>query len=250
VDEVLAVGDAAFQQRCLGRMNDATKEGRTVLFVSHNMTFINQLCPRALLLSHGKIVLDGNSNHVVKEYLKTHSESGGEQVWDDPQSAPGNERIRLHAVRIVSGGKVTGEVDIDKEVSIEVEFWNFVPGIRNLLVDIYLLDKMGITVLNTATTPGANALAEEWFDRPHPEGLFRATCTLPANFLNDDVYFIHAYVVTLGPVVIEVSATHVVSFKVFDTGAMREAGGGQQWQGVIRPRLPWHTEFVGAPQRD
>ena len=244
VDEVLAVGDAAFQKKCLGKMGEVSKEGRTVLFVSHNMTVINQLCPRTVLLAEGHVVRDGNTSDVVAEYLKTDSESGGECVWHDPRRAPGNDRLRLHAVRIVSDSKVTGEVDIDKDVSVEVDFWNFEPGIRNVCTNIYVLDSMGITVLSTANVPAANLLPEEWFYQPHPAGLFRATCTLPGNFLNEGLYYINVYIVTLGPLSVEVREEQVLSFTVFDTGDMREAGGGSHWAGVVRVRLPWQTEFV------
>jgi len=244
VDEVLAVGDAAFQKKCLGKMGDVAKEGRTVLFVSHNMTAINLLCPRTVLLSEGNVVRDGNTPDVVAEYLKTDSESGGECVWRDPYRAPGNDRIRLHAVRIISDGKVTGEVDIDKDVLVEVEFWNFMPGTRNLCANIYLLDNLGNTVLSTANVPSASLLPNEWFYEPHPAGLFRATCTIPGNFLNEGLYYINAYVVTLGPLRVEVRAEQVLSFTVFDTGVMREPGGGSRWDGVVRVRLPWQTEFI------
>ena len=244
VDEVLAVGDAQFQQKCLGKMGDVAREGRTVLFVSHNMTAINKLCQRAIMLTEGQILHDGKATHIVSEYLKTASESSGEQVWDEPHRSPGNDKIRLHAVRIVSDGKVTGDVDIDQDVSVEVEFWNFAPDARNICTNIYLLDGMGTIVLSTATTPSANLLTEEWFGRPHPVGLFRATCTIPGNFLNEGLYYITVYMVTLGPISLEAEAQQVLSFNVFDTGAMRDAGGGKDWHGVVRVRLPWQTEFL------
>src|SRR6185436_19037308 len=127
-DEVLAVGDAAFQKKCLGKMSEVAHHGRTVLFVSHNMTAVNQLCPRAILLKRGSIARDGRTADVVAEYLR--SGGGGEVRWDDPSDAPGNERARLHAVRAVSKGEVAADVDIDQEVRIEVDFWSYVPGAR------------------------------------------------------------------------------------------------------------------------
>ncbi|MHC4309788.1 MAG: ABC transporter ATP-binding protein [Planctomycetota bacterium] len=244
VDEVLAVGDAAFQRKCLGKMGDAAKEGRTVLFVSHNMAATNQLCSRAILLDEGKAVSDGNASDVIVKYLKMDSETGAERRWNDQNRAPGNERIRLHSIRIISENRMTAEVDIDKEVSFEVEFWNLSPGSRNLCVNIYLLDGMGKTVLSTANTSAANSLEDDWFDEPHPPGLFRAVCTLPANFLNDGLYYISVYLVSLGPLRVEAQALEVLSFNVNDTGVMREPGAGSRWDGVVRVRLPWRTEFV------
>lgn len=244
VDEVLAVGDAAFQKKCLGKMKDVATGGRTVLFVSHNMTAINTLCSRAILLSNGQNIMDGSVNEVVSEYLKVNSESEGQIIWPEPLKAPGSKAIRLHSVRVMQCDEVTGEVDIDKEISIEVEFWNYNKGSRNLCTNIYILNSMGITVLSTANTPKANSLPEEWFEKAHPTGLFRSRLTLPGNFLNDGLYYINLYIVTLGPLNIELREEQIISFNVFDTGVMREPGGGGVWAGAVRVRLPWQTEFV------
>jgi lipopolysaccharide transport system ATP-binding protein len=245
IDEVLAVGDAAFQQKCLGKMGEVAKQGRTVLFVSHNMTAVNQLCPRAILLAGGRVARIGQTADVVAEYLQA-GKGGSETLWEDPGRAPGNDKIRLHKVSVVSDGIVKSEVDIDKEVSIEIEFWNFQPGATNLCVNLYLVDSRGTVVLSTGNTSAANSLPERWFSEAHPVGLFRARCTLPANFLNDGLYYVNVYVVTLGPIRLEVDAPHVLSFRVFDTGVMREPGGGSDWHGVVRVRLPWQTEYIEA----
>ena len=110
VDEVLAVGDAEFQKKCLGRMGDFAKEGRTVLFVSHNMLSLQNLCTRGILLEKGRVVLDDAITTVIKKYLDLGAEYRGEVCWDTPDEAPGNERARLKAARIVSEGKTTGEL--------------------------------------------------------------------------------------------------------------------------------------------
>jgi lipopolysaccharide transport system ATP-binding protein len=250
VDEVLAVGDAQFQKKCLGKMSDVSRHGRTVLLVSHNMTVVNQLCPRTILFSNGNIELDGRTSDVIATYLKAGSDSAGEHVWDDLKRAPGNDNVRLRSIRTLARGQTCAETYIDEEVSIEVEFWNFLHDIRNLGVAIYLLDSVGNTVLSTISTPAANSLPEEWFQKAHPAGLYRTTCTLPANFLNDGIYSITVYVVTLGPLSVEMEAPQVLSFSVFDTGSMREAGGGERWDGVVRVRLPWRTEYVGSGETD
>jgi lipopolysaccharide transport system ATP-binding protein len=246
VDEVLAVGDAQFQKKCLGKMSDASRYGRTVLLVSHNMAVVNQLCPRTILFSNGNIELDGRTSDVIATYLRAGSDSAGEHVWDDPKRAPGNDNVRLRSIRVLARGQTSAETYIDEEVSIEVEFWNFRHNIRNLGVVIYLLDSMGNIVLSTVSTPAANSLPEEWFQKAHPAGLYRTTCTLPANFLNDGLYSITVYGVTFGPLSIEMEAPQVLSFSVFDTGSMREAGGGERWHGVVRVRFPWRTEYLGG----
>ena len=243
VDEVLAVGDTAFQRKCLGKMGEVTQTGRTVIFVSHNMTAINQLCSRAVMLDQGQVVHLGRSADVIAQYLKKGT-AGGERVWKDDRRAPGNDKIQLRAARIISEGKVTSDVNIDCPISIEVEFLNRFPEAKNLCVSINLQDSTGGVVLSTSNTPAANSLDEDWFNQPHEPGLFRAVCTLPANFLNEGLYYITVHVLTLGPIALEAEAPQVLSFNVFDTGAMREAGGGGKWDGVVRIRLPWKTWMV------
>jgi len=247
VDEVLAVGDAAFQKKCLGKMGEVAREGRTVLFVSHNMTAVNQLCSRAVMLSDGRLALEGRTQEVVAEYFRAGSDGGGERVWPDPKRAPGNRRMRLRAVRLISGGHVNNEPDIDKELAIEVEFWNLVPGARNQAVNIYISDATGTVVLSTANTPAANSVEDDWFRQNHEPGLFRSVCTIPANFLNEGTYYVTVYLVTLGPISVEAEAPQVLSFNVFDTGVMREPGAGGRWDGVVRVRLPWRTEPLTPP---
>lgn len=242
VDEVLAVGDASFQKKCLGKMNDVAREGRTVLFVSHNMNAINLFCPRAILLVQGHAVRDGISSSVVTEYLMGSHESHGERVWSDPHTAPGNDRVRLHAVRIISDGQVTGDVEIQKEVFVEVEFWNFKPGAL-LSPSIHLLDKTGNPVLCSVNYPAAGLPQDEWFDRPYPAGLFRTRCILPGNFLNEGRYGISAFIRT-NVSNQEAMVLEAVWFTVHDTSAThREAGS---WGGVVRPPLAWQTQFRGS----
>jgi lipopolysaccharide transport system ATP-binding protein len=244
VDEVLAVGDAEFQKRCLGKMGDIAHQGRTVFFVSHNMTAINRLCPRTILIAGGELVLDGPTSEVVSEYLRLGSDENGEKVWAEQAVAPGNDKIKLRAVRVVSEGTTRSTVDIDKEVSIEVDFVNLTAGLRNLCANIYLYDSVGNVILSAGNTPKANAREETWFSEAHPVGVYRATCTFPANFLNEGRHYITVYMVTLGPIALEAEANEILAFDVFDTGVMREEGAGTHWPGAVRPRLPWRTELL------
>jgi lipopolysaccharide transport system ATP-binding protein len=241
VDEVLSVGDAVFQKKCLGKMEDVASEGRTVLFVSHNLGALANLCPRAVLLVQGKKWRDGASDSVISEYVAMSSPYHGEIVWDAPATAPGNEKMRLHAVRIVSGGQTTAEVDIQQDVHIEVEFWNYKPGAM-INTSIHLLDKMGTPVLASSNARSANLIEDPWFGKPYSAGLYRAVCTLPGNFLNEGLYGVNAIVLT-DITNIEISAREVLSFTVHDTGAMRKEYQGI-WIGVVRPKLAWQTEYL------
>ncbi|MBA3514945.1 MAG: ABC transporter ATP-binding protein [Pyrinomonadaceae bacterium] len=250
IDEVLAVGDAAFQAKCLGKMGDVAREGRTVLFVSHNLGSVANMCSRAILLVEGRKWSEGAASEIVSEYIALGRVTQGETVWPDAETAPGNEKVRLHAVKIISGGEVTADVSIQEELTVEIDYWNLKPNAR-LCVSIHLLDKMGNGVLASANIGSANLIKDEWFGRPHPVGLFRTTCKLPGNFLNEGRYSINAIVLT-DVTNVEVFATEAVSFNVHETGAMRKEYGGS-WLGVVRPKLAWQTKhlhaFDAAPSR-
>jgi len=243
VDEVLAVGDAAFQKKCLGKMGDVAREGRTVLFVSHNMTAINQLCSRAVLLESGHLQCDGEIAEIIADYMTLASEGKGEKVWMNSSDAPGNARVRLHSIRTRSDGQVTADVDIDEPIEIEIEFWNHIADSR-LFTNILLTDNFGTIVLESANTLGANSQVDEWFCEPHPIGLYRATCVLPANFLNEGRYHISVIIGSCNPPRKEAYAQQAISFNVFDTGALRTPGFSGKWNGVVRVPLAWRTKLM------
>jgi lipopolysaccharide transport system ATP-binding protein len=246
VDEVLAVGDAQFQKKCLGKMEDvAEKEGRTVLFVSHNMASLMNLCPKAILLVKGKKWLEGNSNEVISEYINTGKEAIGQQIWTNPQKAPGNDKVRFHAIKIISDGEITADVEISKDIQIVVEFWNFQPELK-LSTSIHLLDKMGVYVLASSNLHSANLIVDKWFGQPHPAGLYSVVCTIPKNFLNEGMYSINAIILS-DVTQTEARIDEVISFTVHENGEMRkEYGGG--WIGVVRPKLAWQTEYLGSSE--
>src|SRR4029077_4511834 len=123
VDEVLAVGDADFQRRSLGRMEDLGDEGRTVIFVSHNLQAILQLCDRAILLEGGKVARDGPTHDVVAHYEEQTVGGGAQVAWADPLTAPGNELIRLRSARVVDGdGALAPASDVRQPIGIEIGF--------------------------------------------------------------------------------------------------------------------------------
>ncbi len=243
VDEVLAVGDIEFQKKCLSKMGDIGREGRTVLLVSHNMPSIANLCQRAILLDDGKVVKDGQVAEVVQYYLATARSVGGEVVWPDPAQAPGNDIVRLHAVRILQDG-IEGprtEVDISKETLIQISYWNLQDGAL-LYPAVTLKDQMGTSVFATSNFKSISLTEDPWCGRPYPCGLFQSVCCIPGNFLNEGLYSVTAIV---GKAIFDtqIMKDRVVSFHVYDTGEMRkEFHGG--WDGVVRPKLAWHTECI------
>jgi lipopolysaccharide transport system ATP-binding protein len=226
-------------------MEDVSKEGRTILLVSHNMASIMNLCRRAILLDAGKIVMDGASADVVQHYIASSRSSNGEVIWPTPQMAPGNDIVRMHAVRIIQDGisGPTADVDISKEVHIQIYFWNLREGAM-LYPALFLKDYMGTIIFASSNAKSVSLDEDYWSGRPYNIGLYRSTCCIPGNFLNEGRYSITA-IVGRGISDTQILEDHVLSFDVHDTGEMRkEFYGG--WDGVIRPRLAWQTDFLSS----
>jgi lipopolysaccharide transport system ATP-binding protein len=237
VDEVLAVGDASFQRRCLGRMREVAQGGRTVLFVSHNMVAVKTLCQRALLIADGRVAMDGPASAVVDRYLSDLARTGVEALFVDPEKAPGNEKARLVAVRVLQDGRALGEaVPIDSPVTIEVEYRTLVEGARlNVSLALYTQDDVYVLSSPSISDP-------HWFGRPHPVGRFRSRCVLPGSLLNESRYAATVFLVEDLTRAIAV-ADRVVSFETLDRGTSRGGYFGY-WGGIVRPQLPWVTEHL------
>ena len=186
VDEVLAVGDASFQKKCLGKMSEVAKGGRTVLFVSHNLQAITSLCTQGLFIDEGRIIASGRPSTVVDYYIKGVSASlslARDQIWDDPTTAPGNDRIRLHRIRLLADiNDPLKEIDQDTPICIEVEYWNLIAETKmHVELSIHSID--GSDVLEDWSAEEAN-----WRGRRLPRGLFKTVCQIPGSLLNEGNY--------------------------------------------------------------
>ena len=236
VDEVLAVGDAAFQKKCLGRMGDSARAGRTVVFVSHNMTAVLGLCGRAIWLHQGRVVQDGPPAAVVAAYLQSAAVNRSEQVWADEATAPGNEKVRLRRVAVRPSLDHPLPITTSTPLQLEFEYVNLHHGaLLNLSLHVY--NQLGVMVFNAL--PVTEAV---WQGRSMPRGLFRDICFIPANLLNDGVYRVELLVVQNGTEVI-FRRDDVLVFDVHDTPEHRGGWFGD-WAGAVRPLLPWTTELL------
>ena len=236
VDEVLAVGDAEFQARCLGRMEDFGSTGRTVLFVSHNMQAVAQLCDRALLMEHGSISMDGRSEEVVAHYLQTSAGAGSSRVWD-LDSAPGDELVRLLSVRVVDrAGSTVDYLDVRDPVGVELRFRVLEHG-RPVVPKIKLVADGRIAFNAMDVDP-------RWHE-PSPPGEYVATAWIPGNYLNEGLVSIDAAVCSIRSPKLHhhVSVHESVSFHVQDPAEGDSARGTftGQWRGVVRPLLNWSS---------
>jgi len=242
VDEVLAVGDAEFQKRCLGRMEELSDSGRTVVFVSHNMQALARLCDRALLLDGGEIVRDGPSDEVVAYYLQSVSGTPSRRVWPDLETAPGDKRARLREVRVVDEhGDLIDSADIRQPVGIEMTFTVLREHV-SLFPKIKLFDREGDTAFNALDTT-------DFWDEPPTVGDYTSTAWIPGNYLNEGLYTVEIGVVSLGKAGMHKLLHHTgmreaVSFHVYDPGEGDSSKGRYpgHLRGPVRPLLEWTTE--------
>jgi lipopolysaccharide transport system ATP-binding protein len=153
VDEVLAVGDAAFQRKCLGKMEETAGTGRTVLFVSHNMTTVQTLCERAYLLDEGRIVREGPSREVVRDYLQVMT-STVNVALEDRADRRGDGAVRATGVRIESFDDGSA-IRVGSRLKVTLSYRGEQPLRRvRFVVSIYDLTRTGIYVLDTDVRPG------------------------------------------------------------------------------------------------
>jgi lipopolysaccharide transport system ATP-binding protein len=239
VDEVLAVGDAQFQKKCLGKMEEVGQEGRTVLFVSHNMPAVTRLCQRTVLLDEGGVLYDGPSHQVVSLYLQSKTGTTALREWPDLNKAPGNEIVRLRAVRVqTEDGKTTDAIDIRQSVGIQMEYEVLKPGYF-LVPNYHFYNEEGICAFV------ASDFDPEWRRRPRPKGCYVSTVWIPGNFLSEGSLIVGAAISTINPVVIHFYERDAVAFQVVDSLDGDSARGDYvgPMPGVVRPLLRWTTQF-------
>ncbi|MCB0255128.1 MAG: ABC transporter ATP-binding protein, partial [Anaerolineae bacterium] len=232
VDEVLAVGDAQFQRKCLGKMGDVSREGRTVLFVSHNMTAVQGLCQRGIWIASGSVQSSGPVTDVVAHYLGSQASGILRQEWDDRATAPGNEKVRLHLAQISRDtdhldASVGREINVHTSILLTFEFWNLRPD-THLNLSLNLFTSEGIRVFNSASPAQMYAC-----------GLIRGTCRVPGDLLNDGLYRVEIMIVEDEARVIYYHPD-VLVFEVADTE--RETSYHGKWQGIVRPKILWTIE--------
>jgi len=237
VDEVLAVGDTRFQRKCMDKMGDVSKEGRTVLFVSHSMPAVTRLCQRVLLLSEGKVLKDGPAHHVVNAYF--HSDMGSTAIreWSDLNKAPGDDVVRLRKVSVLTEeGKVSDALDIRCPIVLEMQYEVLTSGV--VLTPVFRLSNHEGIVLFTAID-----IDPYWRKQPRPTGHYTTTVKVPGNLLAEGNISVLASISTISPTVKRVYERDVVCFQIVDgiSGDSARGEWGGEIPGVIRPLLNWGT---------
>jgi len=241
VDEVLAVGDARFQQKCLAKMEDVGQHGRTVLFISHNTGAITRLCRRAIWLDAGRVVDDGPAHRVAAAYLGSGLGTRAAREWPDLVAAPGDEVVRLGAVRVrAEGGEITDVLDIRKSMSVEVEYEVFERG-WVLAPNLHFLNDEGAYVFVTADFHDP-----AWRRKRRTPGRYVSTVEIRGNLFSEGGILVGAAITSFNPDVVHLYERDAVSFQVVDSldGDSARGDYAGPMPGVVRPLLPWTTERV------
>jgi lipopolysaccharide transport system ATP-binding protein len=237
IDEVLAVGDAAFQKKCLNRIEEVGSSGRTVLFVSHQLGTVARLCSRGIVLEKGGLVYDGGALEALRFYNDRIGETRSVREWADLSEAPGDGSARLRKVEILEGDRPpAGPVDVRNSVGIRVTY-TVLEGGKQIVPSVHLYDNAGNWIF------AAVDLDPEWRSQPKPPGDWVSTAWIPSNFLNDSAYVVSAALATLDPYRPHCFVHDCVAFSVVDPGGDLTARGSYagEMPGMIRPMLQWKT---------
>jgi len=222
VDEVLAVGDAEFQKKCLGKMGDVASDGRTIIFVSHNMQAVQSLCKSALYLKAGQVVDSGRTDKVINNYLSREVKNKMHSQWDNSEDAPGNEHIRLLGAEIISDlPNIIDPITVKTKLRMKFEFINFTDN-TNINLSLSLYTVTGNCIFNVGTASKPLRKGEKYYGE----------LEIPGNFLNDDIYTVQLlFVKDLSTVILNIEDIFV--FEVFDE--QRAGNWFGKWQGAVRP---------------
>jgi len=237
IDEVLAVGDIEFQKKCLGKMENINESGRTILFVSHNMSAITRICNRALLIKNGGIVDDGPAPKVVGSYIQSHVGTSAIRKWDNLENAPGDDVIRLQKVSVqLEDGTVTNQISITKKFYICLTYTVLKSG-KIVTPAIQLINDEDVLIFGALDTD------KNWKDAPKSKGTYISKSTIPGNLLSDGHINIFVSFFSSPPLIKHVVGVGNISLQIVephfeDTARGRWLG---EMRGSIRPLLEWNT---------
>lgn len=246
IDEVLAVGDAAFQRKCLSKMQDVGQSGRTVLFVSHNMPAVTRLCQRGILLNQGRIIADGPASSVVGQYLTGSHGTSAVRTWTDLSKAPGDNVVRLCAVRAINeDGESLDGFDIRRPLGLQMEFEVLEDG--TILLPYYdVFNDDGVKLFATVDQDPA------WLNRPRMQGRYTSTAWIPGNLLSEGLLYVTASMRTMERRVRRFLVRDAITFNVIDSLEGGSARG--EWvgrlSGAIRPLLNWETGYKAYKNKE
>jgi lipopolysaccharide transport system ATP-binding protein len=224
VDEVLAVGDSEFQKKCMGKMQEVSTQGRTVLFVSHNLTAVDALCNKGIFLHKGVVKDDGPAKKVINTYLNTFSKNVLKKTFENLNEAPGNDEVKINSIELKPDYLIgQNTIDVRTPLNIELSFTTF-NTCNQLNVSLFVIALTGEVVFNVGSElVGGQA------------GKYNASCHIPAPLLNDGSYTISALIVKNSTDVL-FNYEEPITFEVADW-RIQEGDWHGKWPGIIRPSL-------------
>lgn len=236
VDEVLAVGDAQFQKKCLGKMGDVAKGGRTVLFVSHNMSAVQSLCNRAVLIAEGRNVMEGSSGEVVASYL---SSASGENTAVREFPADQSKRVKIRKVVIKGAdGEPSCQVDLNENFTIQVDY-ELSEDVSNLSIGLSIFSDNSDKCLLQLSDPELDTSRLE----RRKKGYYRSIVEIPAKVLNTGGYMIRTGAVALRDVI---DIEEDIRFDVTDSVGIVQSIGYERKGSLLSMQLPWDINYLGA----
>lgn len=241
VDEVLAVGDSEFQKKSLGKMEAVSKQGRTVLFVSHNLPAITSLSQNVIWLKSGKITKAGNPQSVVTDYLQKAIDIKPKRIFSTQNGQVQNELVRLISVRAIDNdGKTANSFDIRRPIKIEVDYHIKKPNVK-IACNLQVKNSSGILLFNSPENTKENTLTTQRV------GNFRSSCFIPGNFLAEGVHTLRMTISELSKSrPSEIDLPEAITFNVHDLGkpgAVKKAPSFN-FPGVLRPMLHWQRTKI------
>ena len=237
VDEVLAVGDAEFQKKAIGKMKDISKSGgRTVLFVSHNMTSIKALCSRAVLLENGKLIKDGHPDEVINYYLNSSTKISYIKSWS-LENRPSNNDFLISSVWLSNKkkDKITS-LNIDETFLVNIDF----EVIKNNT-------KVGLNVIlhdsnQNIISSSINNHEKNFYSQKHSTGFYTSYCKIPGLLFNAGIYFISIYM--FGANFSNAKMLEYVLKIELEEGVIVRGDYHGNYEGILRPMLEWETNLI------
>lgn len=241
-DEVLAVGDSEFQKKAIGKMNSlSTGQGRTVLFVSHNISAVRSLCNTGILLEKGKVVSQETIEKVLDKYTSDKVTDKFEINTNSLDQKYQTDSICVYNMKIEANSIESGKIKINTPIDVSTEY-SLLKNNSKCQISIHLIDSNDNIVFASFNEKSATSNSNcEFFSIPIPEGKYKTYCTIPEFFLNEGIYSINIFYIIDS--VIELQFQKALIFEVFDTGEMRKEYVGP-WAGIVRPKLFWNTNKI------
>ena len=235
VDETLAVGDAEFQKRCLSKMSSVASEGRTILFVSHNLVAVQDICKNVLWLDSGKIADSGPAATVVNRYLQGTMSRREDREWDDISIAPGTSNVRLRrALAKAQDAEHDGILTVRSSFDIAYEYTVLTP--TSVYACIYVYNEQGLLLFNSGPEN-----QPQWRNRCAEPGVYREVCHIPGDLLNNGL---HRVAISIFDSESECFVDDMLVLDIHDAVGIRDHWYGT-WEGAVRPILKWDGSYLG-----